>query len=306
MRYQFYTADVFTEHAFGGNPLAVFPRAHGLSPLHMQQIAQEFNLSETAFVLPPSNPANARRLRIFTPRIELPFAGHPTIGAAHVLATIGEIGLGGEQTSIVFEEHNGPVAVTIHAAGGRPAFAWLSLSTAPEYGPPAPMAGALAEMLSLQEADLLHGTYSPQAVSAGVPFLIIPVRDNDALRRARLDRGTWQRLLADFWAPHIFLFTWETSEPGADLQARMFAPAMGIEEDAATGAAAAAMAGYLGVRQQSGGNTYSWTIAQGIEMGRPSRLHVQAEKSDDRISRIHVGGASVLMCEGTIEIPDEQ
>src|SRR5215212_1868365 len=135
MPYRFYTADVFTNRPFGGNPLAVLPAAQGLTPAQMQQIAREFNLSETVFVLPPENPRHTCRLRIFTPGGELPFAGHPTVGAAYVLALIGDIALVGEATPVVFEEGVGPVAVTIRARDGRPVFAQLTVARLPEWGP---------------------------------------------------------------------------------------------------------------------------------------------------------------------------
>ncbi len=154
---RFFTADVFTSTPFGGNQLAVFPTADGLDERKMQQIAQEFNLSETVFVFPPADPAHTRRLRIFTPAAELPFAGHPTIGAAHVLAAIGDLPLTGDLTRIVFEEGVGPVPVSIRAEHGRPVSAELTAAVAPSFGPAAPPLEELAAMLSLDEADILSG-----------------------------------------------------------------------------------------------------------------------------------------------------
>lgn len=303
MRYRFYTADVFTKHVFGGNPLAVFPDARGLTAERMQAIAREFNLSETVFVFPPEVAAHTRRLRIFTPAMELPFAGHPTVGAAHVLAAIGDIPLASEVTRHIFEEGVGPVGVTIFTRDGNPVFAQLSAAKLPEFGPTPPSTEAIAAVLALEGADILEGQYSPQAVSCGVPFLFVPLRNRDALRRARLHREQWETVLSSFWAPALYLFTFETERNDSHLRARMFAPAMGVAEDPATGAAATALAGYLGVRDTTAAGTLRWVVEQGFEMGRPSILEVEADKAAGRIAAIRVGGASVMVSEGVMEVP---
>lgn len=304
MRYRFYTADVFTDRVFGGNPLAVFPQAHGLAADQMRLVAREFNLSETVFVLPAEQPGHTRRLRIFTPGAELPFAGHPTIGTAHVLASIGEIALGGEVTHIVFEEGVGPVPVAIHGEAGQPVFAKLTAAKLPEFGPQPPPVETIAAALSLDVSDLLRGETEPQAVSCGVPFLFVPVRDRDAVRRVHVNRALWERTISPFWAPHLYVFAYDPELRGSNLRARMFAPAMGIEEDPATEAAATAMAGYLGVRDSASEGTLRWVIEQGFEMGRPSILHVEADKGIDGITAIRVGGSSVLVSEGTMVVPE--
>jgi trans-2,3-dihydro-3-hydroxyanthranilate isomerase len=306
MRYRFHTADVFTDRIFGGNPLAVLPDAGGLDGAHMQRIAAEFNLSETVFVLPPEDPANTRRLRIFTPAAELPFAGHPTVGTAHMLAAIGEIPLAGAETAIVFEEGVGPVPVTIRAADGKPTFAELTAAQLPEVRTEAPAPDEIAAMLSLEASDLLSGADAPEAISCGVPLLFVPLRDRQAVGRARLDQGRWERLLAKAWAPHVYVFSYDTETPGADIHARMFAPALGVAEDPATGGAAAPLAGYLGVRDARRDGTLSWRIEQGLEMGRPSFLEVEADKRKGDIIAIRVGGSAVLVSEGTLEVPGAQ
>lgn len=302
MQYRFYTADVFTNQRFGGNQLAVFPDATGLSPELMAQIAREFNLSETVFVFPPDDPAHTRRLRIFTPGMELPFAGHPTIGAAYVLAATGAIPTQAAETRIIFEEGVGPVPVSIFGAAGQPKSAILTAAQLPEFGPPAPDTDALAALLSLEAAELLTGAYAPQAVSCGVPFLFVPVRDRVTLARVRLNREQWASLLAGWWAPHVYVLTFDPGRPDCDLRARMFAPAMNIVEDPATGAAAAALAGYLGSRETETTGTFRWLVEQGIEMGRPSLLEVAADKVDGTFTAVRVGGASVLVSEGYMDV----
>lgn len=302
MRYSFYTADVFTDRIFGGNPLAVFPDAAGLSDRQMQQVAAEFNYSETVFVFAPQTPQGSRQLRIFTPKTELPFAGHPTVGTAFVLAAIAQIPLTGDQTQIIFEEGVGLVPVTIYAEAGQPKFAELTAAQPPEFRENIPTPAELADLLSLETEAVLSGEFAPQAVSCGVPFLVVPLRDRQTLSRCRLKRDRWQSLLANHWAPSLYLFCQGTENETVDFHVRMFAPSMGIEEDPATGAAATAFGGYLGSRQHREGS-FTWQIEQGTDMGRPSQLTVNIERRQGQIQSIRVGGASILVSEGTMEIP---
>jgi trans-2,3-dihydro-3-hydroxyanthranilate isomerase len=306
MRYRYLTADVFTDQPFGGNPLAVFLEAQGISDARMQQVARELNLSETVFVLPPADPRHTRQLRIFTPATELPFAGHPTVGTAFVLAATGEVALTGATTSVVFEEGVGPVPVTIRAVEGRPVFSELTAAKLPEVGPAVPSVGELAEMLSLAPEDLLDGplgTDHPEAVSCGVPFLYVPLRNRDAVRRARVRIDRWEALLSGFWATEVYVFARDPELPGSQIRSRMFAPRMGIVEDPATGAATASFGGYLAARSPERYGTLRWVIEQGFEMGRPSLLHLEVDKRDGAVTAVRVGGASVLVSEGWMEIP---
>ena len=303
MKVEFHTADVFTDRRFGGNPLAVVSDARGLHDADMQRVAREFNLSETAFVLPPADPAHTRRVRIFTPGRELPFAGHPTVGTAWVLASIGAVALEGERTDIVFEEGVGPVPVSIFAAGGRPLSATLSVARLPERGPPAPPAAALAEVLSLAPDELRVDGPGASAWSCGVPFLFVPVRDRAVLARARIAMEAWQRHVSGYWAGEIFVFVMNGGG-GADapaLSARMFVPGLGIAEDPATGGAAAALAGYLCQDAAGASGTRRWVVEQGVDMGRPSRLEVEADLADGEIRSVRVGGRCVMVSKGEIE-----
>ena len=298
----FCTLDVFTDKPFCGNQLAVFPDARGLDTELMHAIAREFNLSETVFVLPPDDPAHTRRLRIFTPAGELPFAGHPTIGAAHALAALELIPLTGDDTRIVFEEGVGPVPVRIRSRNGAPVFAELSVAKLPEIGAPPPSRSALAELLSLEVADLTGGAWSPQSVSTGVPFLFIPVRDRSVLKRARVRLDKWEATLKASWAPEMFVFSRDAELEGSNIRARMFAPGLGIGEDAATGSACAALGGYLAARDPQKDGTLRWVVEQGFEMGRPSILEVEADKAEGKITGIRVGGASVMVSRGEMQI----
>ncbi len=303
MRYRYYTADVFTDRVFGGNPLAVFPDAEGLSPEQMQRVARELNLSETVFVRPPKDAANSRHLRIYTPAMELPFAGHPTLGCAHVLTLLGEIEARNSETEVVFEEGIGPITVRIQADSGNPSFTQLDIAKMPEFAMEIPSLRSIASALSLDISDLRLGDDRPVAVSCGVPFLVVPLRDLDSLGRARLDRETWESSLQETWAPNLYAFVYGAETEGADIRARVFAPALGVEEDPATGAGAACLAGYLCSLEAKGQGSRYWTVEQGYEMGRPSLIKLEADMEQGAVTAIRVGGASVLVGEAWIEVP---
>jgi trans-2,3-dihydro-3-hydroxyanthranilate isomerase len=299
----FVIADVFTDVPCAGNQLAVIAQAPRLTAAQMQTIAREFNFSETVFVYPPDNPSHTRRLRIFTPFTELPFAGHPTVGTAHVLAEKGHIPLSGPETKIIFEEGVGPVPVLIRAKGGKPDFAQLSVASLPETRPTED-AKTLASILSIEAADILSaGPLTPAAVSCGMPFVMVPVRDRRALARAVVRREAWQTPFAKAWAKDFMVFCLDPERPGSDVRARMFGPGVGITEDPATGGGCAPLGGYLAAANPTATGTLRWVIEQGFEMGRPSILQVEVDKVDGRITAIRVGGNTVLIAEGTMIVP---
>ncbi len=304
MRHRFLTADVFTSTIFGGNQLAVFPDAPGIREERLLDITREFNYSETVFVYPPSSPEYTRRLRIFTPGGEVPFAGHPTVGTAHVLAAIGEVRLDGAETRIILEEKVGPVPVTIFAERGRPVRAQLSVAKLPEIGPPPPARERLADVLGLDAKELLGGAMAPQAVSCGLPFLFIPVRDRAAVAKARVRLDQWEATLGDYPSPEMFVFAMDPELPGSHVRARMFAPALSVPEDPATGSACAALGGYLAARESAREGTFRWVVEQGFEMGRPSILEIEADKRDGAIVAVRVAGSTVMVSEGTLGLGD--
>lgn len=312
MTYKYHTLDVFTDVAFGGNPLAVLTDARGLTTDQMTALTREFNYSETVFVLPPDDPKNTRRVRIFTPGSELPFAGHPTVGTAFLLAAIGEVELTGDETRIVLEEGVGPIPVLIRSKKGKPWFTQLSAAKMPERGPVLYNVEMIAAMLSLSVDDIdVDGPYRIEGVSAGLPFVYVPVRDVDVLGRARLRQDLWEQELKTSWAKEIFVFTEKeesvarsgVANGDAILQARMFSPAMGVVEDPATGSAAAAFGGYLAWRSDRKDGTLTYTVHQGIEMGRPSKLEVETDVTQGIVQAVRVGGASVLISSGTLHSP---
>jgi trans-2,3-dihydro-3-hydroxyanthranilate isomerase len=300
MEYKYHTADVFTDKAFGGNQLAVLPDARGLSTEQMQAITREFNYSETVFVVPPDNPAHTRRFRIFIPTAEIPFAGHPTVGGAFVLAATGEIALDGDETRIVCEEGVGPVPVVVRSRNGKPYFTQLTAAKIPEKHDQRYDAQTIASILSLVESDIdVEDGNAIEGWNAGLPYLCVPLKSRDALERARVKVDLLDQHLRGKFCTEPYVFT----KDGDAYRARMFAPLLGVPEDPATGSAAAAFAGYVGARSLTSDGTVSFTVHQGVEMGRPSRLDVEIDLSQGAIAAVRVGGASVLISSGTLYVP---
>ena len=244
MRYRFITCDVFTDRRFGGNPLAVLPEAAGLPPEQMQQVAREFNYSETAFVL-PAEQGHDRRVRIFTPGREVPFAGHPNVGTAFVLASLGEFGPVDAPHEVTFEEAAGLVPVSVQRRDGDRIWCELRAPEALSLGPELPVAG-VAEAVGLTPADIIVDRHAPQVASVGLEFVVAELVDRSALGRARPDSAAFERLVqAGAAAGYVHLYV-RVDPPGTDgvaIRARMFAPLDGVAEDPATGSANCASRG---------------------------------------------------------------
>lgn len=285
-------SDVFTDEAFGGNPLAIVHDGSGLTTTQMQRMAREFNLSETVFVVPPEDPANDHRLRIFTPAVELPFAGHPTVGTALFLHQRSESPI--EQLRL--EEAVGVVVVDIDD-DNEPPIATLSAAVSPTFSGTVP-AGDVASILSLDTSEIVADA---EVASAGVPFLFVEVSNLDVLGRAVFDTAVWSAHDNDFQFGHMFIYCGDIS-PGSTIRGRMFAPAMGIVEDPATGAAATALAGLLAMRVGTDG-TFDWTLEQGVEMGRPSTLRLEAVVGGGHVTAARVGGHATEVASGEMAVP---
>ena len=303
-RLHYHLVDVFTDRAFGGNPLAVVTNGRGVSDETMQAVAKEFNLSETTFVLPPDDPRHDWRVRIFTPASELPMAGHPTVGTAFVLAREHLIPRAEREVNIIFEEGVGPVPVRVeYDDGGEPSFAEMS-QPLPKFGPRLDDRRAVAAMLSLEESDI-EADLPVEIVSCGVPFLYVPLRSLDAARRARPRVDLIERVAQEHGVPNeIFDFTRETEGAYSTVHSRMFAPVIGITEDPATGAASGPLGSYL-VRYGLVPCDPAADIVseQGIEMGRPSYIKIRIERRGEEITSVKVGGQCHFMGEGIIEVP---
>lgn len=298
MSWRFHIVDVFTASAFAGNALAVLPDARGLTTAQMQAIAREFNFSETTFVFPNEASASRPRVRIFTPGAELDFAGHPTIGTACALVMRGNLGTDlGAPVRLTVEENVGPVAVDVERRDGAFHGA-LTLEAEIEMPPGAPSAADAAAVLTLDPANVRQTFFA----GVGFPLCFIELGSEAAVDRAAIDRPAWSRVLAPSWSPHVYLFA-GCFEDGGSLYARMFAPAVGVEEDPATGSACAALVGALASRSEIDDGDLRLTIRQGVAMGRPSAIEALARKRGGRVISIGVAGAVSPVATGEIETP---
>lgn len=300
----FYTLDVFTDRAFAGNPLAVITDAVGVPEARLSQIAREFNLSETVFVYPPDDPSHTAKVRIFTPGQELPFAGHPTVGTAVLLATLRGGPVSAEETVITLEEGVGPVRVRVRL-GPAATFGQLSVAKLPELVGAGPSRGELARVLGIGEADVAQVRPGPAIYSCGVPFLFVELVDRRAIAACRLDGYAWEQLVKVHRLPEeVFVFAADPELPDSDFRARMFAPGIGVPEDPATGSAVASFAGQLHARSRLYDGTHTWRVEQGFEMGRPGILDLECDVKGGEIAAVRVGGNAVIVSRGELILPD--
>ena len=301
--YRYLHYDVFTDRLFGGNQLAVVLDGRGLPTETMQAIAKEMNFSETTFVLPPENTASDVRLRIFTPGEELPTAGHPTIGSTFALARCGVIAQG--RRNFVFAQNAGPTPVTMTWKGDDLAFVWMTQAL-PSFGDPIPDPARTAAALSLSPAAVA-GTGKPvQVVSCGVPFLFVPLTTRSAVDSVVVDERALDAMFreAKTSAHGVFVFSAQPTGKKATVYSRMFAPEIGIVEDAATGIASGPLGCYL-VRHRivPAAKAEAMVSLQGVKMGRPSHVHISiGTGKNNEIGSVRVGGEAVLAGEGTLYV----
>jgi trans-2,3-dihydro-3-hydroxyanthranilate isomerase len=294
----FETVDVFTDRLFGGNPLAVVLDGRGLTTERMQAIAREFNYSETTFVLPPDDPSHTAKVRIFTPGVELPFAGHPNIGTAFVLARRGEIFGKRIASPLLFEEKAGLVPVDVDRMGKgmltAPQPLLIGDTIAPEL---------IAPCLAMTPGDIATENHLPTVASVGLKFLMVEINNRQAFERARIVSQAFQaNIPLDFAAGALFYLHASENEE-VDVRARMFSPIDGVGEDPATGSANAALVGFLAALDPLPDMTLEIRIAQGVEMGRPSLLEAKAVKESNRVAETRIGGYSVPVMSGTLHVP---
>jgi trans-2,3-dihydro-3-hydroxyanthranilate isomerase len=299
MTHQFYTLDVFTTHRFAGNGLAVVLGADDLTDGQMQQVAREFNLSETVFVQRPVNPDNTAKVRIFTPGKELPFAGHPTIGTAVLLAAQSPESC----VDIRLEQALGLVPVHVDDIADDCGYAQLAAPALPEAPRDGPDASAIATALGITVDDIGFDNHQPHLVKAGNDFLFVPVSSLAAVERSMINAAKRAELLGAAGMVGAFVYCKGGVSATADYHARMFgSPASGIIEDPATGSAAATMPGQLLASEAFEDDTYQWHIEQGFEMGRPSDIFVEADIRHGALKAVRVGGHAVTVSQGTITI----
>jgi len=303
MQFQFHTLDVFTDKRFGGNPLAVVHDADALDAGAMQTIAREFNLSETVFVLKPENSAHTARIRIFTPAVELPFAGHPTVGTAALLAELrNPAGAGEREAIVVLEEKVGPVRVGVRVRDGAPALAEFDAPRLPEEQGMPPDTERLAGALGLMPSEIGFENHRPTRFTAANAFVFVPVSTLEAMAKAHVSASHWSAAFADQGAVGTFLYTRQVVHTTSAFHARMFAPDHGVAEDPATGSAAAAFAGVVQRFDQPTDGTHRRIIEQGLEMGRPSFITLSLVMNGDRLTAVRIGGHAVRVSQGTIEL----
>jgi trans-2,3-dihydro-3-hydroxyanthranilate isomerase len=291
MKLNYLLLDVFTTERLAGNPLAVVLNADALLDNQMQAIAGEFNLSETVFVMRPQAVKHTAAVRIFTPSVELPFAGHPTVGAAVVL------GLQGRSSAVRIEEKVGTITCVMEKVDKRTGFCRFALPQLPLEVGTAPDKHRIALTLGIDPDDVGCGLYQPTVFSAGVTFYLVPVRNSAVLRKLKLERRGWDEV---YPLEHnaVYVFTETPEEPGNQFAARMFSPGQG--EDAATGSAAAALIGLL-AKHGNPGQT-ELMLRQGHEMGRPSLIRMQFRKEGDTLTHGGIGGHAVIVGEGSLDL----
>jgi trans-2,3-dihydro-3-hydroxyanthranilate isomerase len=302
--YRFVQVDVFTNEVFGGNPLAVFPEAEGLTSGEMQQLAREMNLSETTFVLPPEDPSADFKVRIFATSTEMPFAGHPVVGTHWVLAHLGRVELKEPVTAVRFELGVGVLPAELEVAGGRVERVVMT-SDQPTFLNVLQAVTELASGLGIPEEAITETHLPVQVVSTGIPSLMVPLRslaEVQALDASKLNVAALSRVCESLGTDTVLVFALDTVDPKATAHVRFFAPMLGVPEDPATGSANGTLGAYLvfhrAVPVKEGGNQF--VIEQGSEMGRPSILHILVDASGGEISRVRVAGTVVPVLEGTV------
>ena len=300
-RYSFLQLDVFTDRPFGGNQLAVFTDARGLTTAEMQTLTREMNYSETTFVLPPDGPGAAKRVRIFTPAMEMPMAGHPTVGTAAALAVRKEVDVPPGGGEIILQLGIGPVSVIYEPVEeGKNPFVWMK-HRQPKFGDVRADRERVADALGLLPDDI-RVDLPLQEVSTGVPFLFVPVRSLIEIGEARSEYAPLARLFEGCQPAHVALFTEEVVDREARVHARMFSPHLaGIPEDPATGSMAAplgACMAHYGLLKTS--RSLPLKVEQGLEMGRPSRIYVEVGHTGETTHTLRIGGHSVIVGEGEI------
>lgn len=304
MNYQYYIADVFTHKVFNGAQIAVFPNADGLGEDKMQKIANELNLWETVFVFHPGG--DLRKLRMFSPKAEVDFAGHPIVAAAHVLGLYGDILLDEAITPVVFEQNTGPVEVNITSENGKPTFVQFTNKVSSIVDRFAPSDEEMAAFLSIPQSDLDHIRYSARLVACGAPYLIVPVWKYETVRKARFDYAAWSRSVApQTAAQEILLFAPKTPYSDSDFNLRLLGPHIGHDDDPPVGAAVPAFASYLCSFEHTRKGTHTFAVDRGDAHSRRSVLNIEMDHKGKAQLTLRVGGSAVIFAQGTVFLPDE-
>lgn len=302
MQLRYHILDVFTEHRFSGNPLAVVLAADHLDQGRMQDIARELNLSETAFVLAPDNAAHSARMRIFTPSRELPFAGHPTVGTAALLAELKTPEHNGERDAIIaLEQTIGIVRVGVRSRNGAAPFAEFDAPRLPAEAGALPSIDRLAAGVGLMPSEIGFENHKPACFAAGNAFAFIPVTTMEALAKARVNGEHWTAAFEEQGLVGAYLYTRQCAHTGSAFHARMFAPGVGVPEDPATGSAAVCLAGVVHQFDDLPDGVHRRVIEQGFEMGRPGYITLALTVLGGKLANVRIGGHAVRVAEGMID-----
>jgi trans-2,3-dihydro-3-hydroxyanthranilate isomerase len=305
MKYHYYIADVFTNRVFNGAQIAVFPKADGLNIDKMALIAKELNLSETVFIFHRLHDDQIRRMRVFSPRGEVDFGGHPIVAAAYVLGECGDIVLSEPITPVVFEQNVGPIEVNISSENGKPSFVQFTRSVGSIVDRFAPSDEELAQFLGIAQSELDHKKYSPRLVSCGFPYLIVPVWNYDSVRKAKFNYAAWSQSIApQTAAQEILLFAPKSPYPDADFNARLLGPNIGVHDDPPIGSAMPAFCSYLCSFEQTRKGTHTFAVDRGDESSRRSVIRLEMDHKGLERLTIRVGGQAVLFAEGKINLPN--
>lgn len=301
MSLKFHTLDVFTETRFGGNPLAVVLGADALSDRDMQAIAGEFNLSETVFVLSAHNPVHNARMRIFTPMRELPFAGHPTVGTAVLLAEVRAATRPGDSEALVLLEQGiGTVRVGVKLQAGRPSFAEFDAPRLPVQTDSLAPTEVLAAGLGLIPSEIGFENHKPSCFAAGNAFAFVPVATMEAIQNAHVSTAHWPAAFEQQGVVGAYIYTRQCLHTASSFHARMFAPGSGVPEDPATGSAAVCLAGAIQQFDRLPDGAHKRIIEQGYEMGRPSAVTLTLTTDGGRLTGVRIGGHAVRVSHGEI------
>lgn len=300
MALNYHILDVFTERPFGGNPLAVVLDADRLTLAEMQAIAREFNLSETVFVLKPTAPGHTARIRIFTPTREIPFAGHPTLGAAILLAELRA--QNGEGDAIIaLEEEVGSVRVGVRLKSGAAAFGEFDAPKVGSMPEELPQPEEISAALGLIPSELNFENHKPTLLRASSAFAYVPVANLDPMSKLRVAPTHWARAFTDRRIDGVYVYTRQCVRAHASFHARMFAPDIGVPEDPATGSAAIGFAHVIQAFDQGPDGVHKRIIEQGVEMGRPSMIQLVMAVSRGKLESVRIGGSAVRVAEGTLK-----
>jgi trans-2,3-dihydro-3-hydroxyanthranilate isomerase len=305
MKVDYFIADAFTKQLFNGAQIAVFPNADGLSDTTMKLLARELNLSETVFVFHPETGDNKRKIRVFTPKKEVDFAGHPIIATAYVLGLCGDIPLTDTITPIVLEQNDGPIEVNITVLDGKPTFVQFASKVVSIIDRFAPTDEELASFLGIRQSELDHKKYSPRLVSCGFPYLIVPAWNYESVRQAKFNSAAWSQSIApQTAAQEILLFAPKSPFPDADFNARLLGPHIGLYEDPPIGIAMPAFASYLCSFEHTRKGTHVFAVDRGDAESRRSVINLEMDNKGHESVALRVGGGAVLFARGTIDLPD--